>query len=50
MSESPCHTCDCGNYRNCKLRPPRDLTKWERRVVLVLLAVLVAGLLREVAK
>lgn len=50
MSESPCHNCDCGNYRNCKLRLPRDLTKWERGIGLVLLAVLAAGLLREVAK
>lgn len=30
MTHLSCQSCDCGNYRNCKLRPPRELTSRER--------------------
>ena len=38
MIHYPCQDCDCGRGqgRNCKLRQPRDLTKWEKRFICVL--------------
>jgi hypothetical protein len=46
-----CQDCNCGRGqgRNCKLRQPRDLTRGERAVGLLLLIVLAAGLLASLS-